>query len=568
MIFFLTAFVSLFSCKGLFDKDSDDDEKQTEQTTTEQTISTSKEYWGTWIRMDTGNEMYISSDSNVSGYTLDGDNVLKNGSTVYFRKGGSARSFSATVSGFSDSRAARALATGKQGIAGRRENEKNSADSETVTSDSSGRLSFTGAVADDTQKITVSETTTVEVTPSYDGENLGTIPIVEKGTYGFKTTYSIDSDNQGFCFGNYYKTYTLTLNLNNIGSEMCETSMYTVSCSDNNLSFVSGSKSGNFSSIEAGSAKTLSFTVRYGELNSEYVDVPINVSITDSKYERTWEDSITLRFYKGFVRLKVNSRNFDENSSATLKGFLIYPDGRSKRFTVSAGSESTVLVPWSESNYMLAFSGATSSNEMAYSFGFADKTALADLSGTWSIDEIKSYEPNDSTTTSQTVTDLSQPIKSYLKPDDIDFYTINCSSIDVKFEPVSVVSYAVKEYENGNSDGLVTPGESHYLDVKMQNTTSSDISGVSVKLTTTSSYVTIVRDSYTIGDMKAGYYYSLTYSASSESYCYLMDSYYSSRAFKFSLDSSCPDGTQLPFTVTFTDSSGNTWSDTLTIPVN
>ena len=183
-----------------------------------------------------------------------------------------------------------------------------------------------------TQKITVADTASVEITPKYNGENTGTVPIVEDGAYGFKTTYTIDGDEQGFCFGNYYKTYKLTLNLNNIGSAMCETSVYTVSCNDSNLSF-SGA-TGNFSSIEAGKSEKLTYSVRYGKIDTEYVDVPINISITDSKYFRTWEDSITVRFYKGVVNLKVNSRNFDENSSAKLNGFLIYPDGRSKRFTV------------------------------------------------------------------------------------------------------------------------------------------------------------------------------------------------------------------------------------------
>ena len=50
----------------------------------------------------------------------------------------------------------------------------------------------------------------------------------------------------------------------------------------------------------------------------EYVDVPIKIKITDSKYARTWNDSITLRFYKGLVSFKVNSRNFDANSKADV----------------------------------------------------------------------------------------------------------------------------------------------------------------------------------------------------------------------------------------------------------
>ena len=320
-------------------------------------------------------------------------------------------------------------------------------------------MSFTGAVADDTQKIVIAnnanvsvetttsttETTTVEVTPKYDGENLGTIPIVEEGTYGFKTTYSIDSDKQGFCFGNNYKTYTLKLKLNNIGSAMCETSMYTVTCNDSKLTFVSGDKRGNFSSIEAGNSKELTFTVKYGEVNTEYVDVPINISITDSKYMRTWEDSVTLRFYKGLVKFFVGSRNFDSSSSANLKGFLIYPDGRSKGFYVSGGHKKTILVPWSESDYMLSFSGATASNEMAYSFGFEDKTSLAELyEDVWTPEEINAYEPNDSTATAYKITDLTTPIKSYLKAGDIDFYTINCSTCD---STVSV-SYDIEDSQD------------------------------------------------------------------------------------------------------------------------
>ncbi|MBO4705726.1 MAG: hypothetical protein J5647_08350, partial [Spirochaetaceae bacterium] len=501
-----------------------------------------REFWGTWIQMDTGDEYYIddskiykSSSSNkkyreissgIGNFRLESDDVLRNDNTVYFRKGGNTRNFSIQVAGFSDSYS-RSVGTGKQGVTGRRQNENNSSDAESGQSDSNGTITFTNAVADDTQSITVT-TTTATVTPKYTGEHLGTIPIVENGMYGFKTTYTIDSDAEGFCYGNYYKTYNLNININNIGSEICSTSMYSISYADSNLQFISSSLTGNLSSVEPGKSKVITFKVRYGELNQEYVDVPISISITDSKYERTWNDSVTIRFHKGTVALKVNSRNFDSNSNAKLNGFVIYPDGRSKRFTVSAGSTNTVLIPWSESDYHVVFSGATASNEMGYSFGFSEKTSLADLTGTWTIQEINGYESNDSINSAYRITDLSYPVKAYLKNGDIDFYTVNCSEIEESFTPVTFVSYSVKEYENGNDDGLVTPGESHYLDVKMQNTTDSNITGVLVGLSTTSDYVTLVRDNCNLGNMTAKYYYSLTDSASSSSYCYLMYSSYAS----------------------------------------
>ena len=126
-----------------------------------------------------------------------------------------------TISGFSDSySSARAAQTG-QGMNGRRENKENDSDTENVTTDQNGNAEFTNSVADDEQTITIDDGNgneiSVTVTSGYDGENLGSLPIVEKGMYGFKTTYVIDSDDLGFCYGNNYKYYNLELDFNNIG---------------------------------------------------------------------------------------------------------------------------------------------------------------------------------------------------------------------------------------------------------------------------------------------------------------------------------------------------------------
>ncbi len=405
--------------------------------------------WGTWIKMDTGTEYYIDtvavyesyssnkkyskSNYSVDDFVFDGDNVIRSGSSVFFRKGGSSRAFTMQVAGFSDSESSRAMSSAKAGVVARRENKNNVADVESVVSSSEGTISFANAVADDVQVVFVSSGTmnsSVSVAPAFDGQNVGTIPLVEPDMYGFKITYSINGDEQGFCYGNSYKSYNLNLQINNIGSEICKTLMYEISCDDPNFNIVSGGLTGNFTSVEPGKSKTVSLSVKYGNLTQEYIDVPISISITDSKYLRTWNDSVTIRFYKGVVSLKVNSRNF-ENTGATLKGFLIYPDGRSKRFTVSAGSTQTVLVPWSESDYVLVFSGATTTSELAYSFAFTGESSVADLSGTWSIDAINGYENNDSYASAYNVTSLSSPVKAYLNYEDIDFYKVNVSNVSL-----------------------------------------------------------------------------------------------------------------------------------------
>lgn len=575
----------------------------------ESKASISKEYWGAWIQMDTGTEYYIdgsciykSSSSSkksskvqdgISGYSLESENILKKGNLRFFRKGGASRDFSIQVSGFSDSysrsASSRAASTGKQGITGRRENGNNSSDTETTTSDEDGKTKFTDAVPDDPQTITTEDGTSTTVTPEYDGQDMGTIPIVEKGMYGFKTTYSINGDGQGFCYGNLYKTYSLTLNLNNIGSITCATSTYSISCDDPNLNFISGNLTGNFSSIEPKKAKTLSFSVTYGYLDKEYIDVPIRISITDSKYQRTWNDSVTLRFYKGVVSFKVNSRNFDSNSSATLNGFFIYPDGRAKRFTVQSGTVSTVLIPWSEKDYVMAFSGATASNEMAYSFGFSKTTNLADLSGVWSIDDINAYESNDTVSSAYKITDLSSCIKAYLSAGDIDYYIINNSSIEVGYEPIAYHANVISDSINttnpyNNKDGKINPGETINMDIRLQNVVSALVEDVTLTLSSESSYITITNPSKSYGAIKGGYYktqYGTQYYANDTNYKDGAASTYSYGSYSypysgtlnekygwiFTIDSETPYNTIIPIKLTFSDKTGKEWSETLNITV-
>lgn len=571
------------------------------------TDTITKEYWGVWIQMDTGDEFYIdgnsiykSSSSNkkyskiqdgISGYSLENTFILKNGNKRYFKKGGVSRDFSIKIAGFADSysRTARAASTGQQGITGRRENSNNPSDTETTTSDEDGKTNFTDAVADDPQTITIHDNTSIVVTPEYDGQDMGTIPIVEDGMYGFKTTYTIDGDAQGFCYGNLYKIYTLELNLNNIGSITCATSTYEITCEDPNLNFISGSLDGNFSSIEPKASKTLKFEVYYGCLDEEYVDVPIKISIIDSKYQRTWNDSITLRFHKGLVALKVNSRNFDSNSSAKLNGFFIYPDGRSKRFTVQSGNVSTITIPWSTKDYIIAFSGATASNEMAYSFGFSETATLADLSGTWSIEDIIAYESNNTVADAYKITDLSNSVKAYLSDGDIDFYIINNSSFSLGYEPIA---YHAKSYTDSNSttnvynnmDGQINPGETITMDIRLQNIVDALVEDINLTLSSESNYISFLEPTKSYGSMKGGYYktqYGTQYYANNEDYKYGYTSTYSYGSYNypysgtlnnkygwtFTIDKETPYNTIIPIKLTFSDKTGKQWFESFNLEV-
>ncbi len=166
--------------------------------------------------------------------------------------------------------------------------------------------------------------------------------------------------------------------------------------------------------------------------------------------------------------------------------------------------------------------------------------------------------------------------------DEIDLET-EYNSISSGTLSVELVDYAVKEYENGNDDGVANAGESLYLDIKFWNTGNEDLSNVTTTLSTSgdyASYVSIVRNSCEFGDMKAKYYYTLGYrgdtdgdwNSSGVSFMYSSFSAYGSysykeRAFIFSISSDCPYS-EIPFTITFSDSSGNEYTDYLLIPVS
>jgi hypothetical protein len=131
-------------------------------------------------------------------------------------------------------------------------------------------------------------------------------------------------------------------------------------------------------------------------------------------------------------------------------------------------------------------------------------------------------------------------------------------------------NYRISEAANGNDDGKANPHETHYLDIRVKNGGSSRVRGLQAVLSTASNYVTIDQGTATLGDLSAGYYQTLTRPRGASSYASsttLLYSGYSSQAFKFTISSTCPVGTDIPFTVTFTDSWGNVWTDTLTIPV-
>jgi hypothetical protein len=192
-----------------------------------------------------------------------------------------------------------------------------------------------------------------------------------------------------------------------------------------------------------------------------------------------------------------------------------------------------------------------------------------------------SYEQNNTENAAAAI-GIQDKIMSYLHKNDIDYYKVNLGNTAPENKPVQLVNFAYTDTNNKNTnhngDNKIQPGESAYLDIMVKNNVNATVNITSTVLSTASPYVTLDKGAGTIGNLNAGYYQTLTLKAysssyssggtslSSDSYLLYSSSYYSS-AFKFTISDSCPVGTLLPFTVTFTDSWGNTWTDNLTITV-
>lgn len=418
-----------------------------------------KSLWGKWTRIDNGEVYTISGnelrreygwgDESFGSVYLESENVLVIGdgesAARLFRKSGGLTSFTAKVVGFQrTSRAASDLTqTGMSGVTVSRASSDISTDTDEVVSGADGTIVFDNVVAGETQKITVEtesgKTIELEVTPSYDGENLGTIPIVESG-YSFKTTYNVSRDwnSEYYLFGNNYTTYNLQLNFANIGDATCSTASYEFLTSDPNIQL--SQSTGIISSIAAGSSKSINLEVSYGDLQEFYKDVTIAIKIVDSKEKRTWLDSITLRFYQTPVFL--NFYTYNANQSGNLNGFIMCPDGRAEYFNAYHNNYSSKILPYNKdgnNDYKVVFSATSDYDEMAYAFNakYNENSPYVDFNEIFkdsnkAFELIDSYEDGEGNNKEETAVIIEDPYcetMSYVQYGDIDYFNLNLDDV-------------------------------------------------------------------------------------------------------------------------------------------
>jgi hypothetical protein len=359
--------------------------------------------------------------------------------------------------------------------------------------------------------------------------------------------------------------YELNIEIENTGTTDCTAATWQLEFA-NDLIAESEPASHILGTIEPGKKKTLEIKVRCLQIQNEYEYKKIGITVNDPISGNTWEDSVSLKFHKTPVTFNIKSNN-------KVSGIIIAPTAQAYSF--SNVTSTSFSMPWSMRDYLVVFSGATADTEAVYSLGIG----VTPDSNFTSFTDTANYEPNN-TESVATQLGIQSKTMSYLHKNDIDYYKVNMGTTAPVFSPVALTNFKYIDI-GGNSDNTLQPSESAYLDIMVKYNANASINITSVVLSTTSGYVTLDKSTGTIGDVSAGYYQTLTLKAGNSSSTgtssssdsnllysgYYTSGYYNSSAFKFTISATCPTGTNIPFTVTFTDSWGNTWTDTLTIVV-
>jgi len=589
---------SLCACNGLFENPDEDDEKPPVKEP-DHVIKYAKEYWGEWLRMDTGDTWYISSDSIKVNNALNSADVsfvkqsarvaeVTEGSRKYYLYASRTTNsqFSGKIAGFdSGSRnTSRAAGSGLGGINIVISNLNNKDETATLTTDGEGKFTAEEVIAGDEYAITAEGQTTV-VLPNANGDDIGTITVTDGVNFKtiIKPKYTTLTDMNRLCAN--FTSYNLNIEIENTGTEDCIAALYDL-VFDDGLIIKSSVTTGDVSSgilgtIEPGKKRIIELSLACNALDNEneFEFKKIGITIDDPISGKSWDDSVSIKFYKA-------SADFYIRSNSPISGVVITPSANTYSFKTTKGLldaiyAASLTMPWSADDYLVVFSGATADTEAVYSLGInvIPDTDFADFR------DVANYESNN-TEAEAVAVNAQNKIMSYLHKNDIDYFKINLGTTAPEIKPVSITAQAIKN-SNGSyysNDAEANPGETHYLDIRVKNNTNIDFYIASITLSTASVYVTIDNDTAVIGKLGAGYYKTLTdstpsnlstyslsdYGGSNESYLNLLDSLNSlnlARSFKFTIASDCPVGTQLPFTVTFTDSLGNVWTDTLTILV-
>jgi hypothetical protein len=249
-------------------------------------------------------------------------------------------------------------------------NVKNPASSPEATTDEDGNLNVDGVIAGDEYDVIIGNDI-VRVTPNTDGDDVGTITLLDGNGLNFKTSIQPVQSNLDMMRLFTNQDYDVNVIITNTGSITARYSNYTMSIPDG-LTVTGNPLNALLGTIDPGRTHTIRFTVNSSPILKDSELKKIGITIKDNMSQMEWEDSVSLKFNKSEVNFKIRAMRI-LGSSGNINGMIIVPGGKAYHFS-AAGSDTnqpitTVTVPkYAGKDYLIAFSGATIGNELAFSF--------------------------------------------------------------------------------------------------------------------------------------------------------------------------------------------------------
>ena len=459
-------------------------------------------FWGTWVRMDSGEKYDFYEDSIKTGsgtysissindtsvmspelgtFTKQSESVIVNNNIPYFKNCGTNLEYSLKIVGFNTiARAASGLNSVKGIKAVGKSDNYHSWKSESESNEN-GVIILTAPTSTDLQTITLEkEDGSVVVIPGIQvinsGSYMGTVALVDDDQYSLKITGIIDESqtNNGYIFGNNAKEYPLELTITNISENTCSSSICKIESKDPRLSVSSSSynlQAFAISTMKPGGTKNLIVDVSYGDITDPFIDTGLDITITNPKTGQEWVDYVPLRFYKGLIPVTVAAKSPENNNNAALNGFIIYPDGNNQFFTVNNNSSKILLVPTfgEQEEYKIVFSGATTSaqlsdsTEMFYSVAPSSNVEKSIDLANCDAQTLAGYM---NFAGSNQIEDAAYEVNgdfiAYLSDGEIDYYSFTADASVLLYNPSATNFYLVSyesEYGEVPESFYITAGE-------------------------------------------------------------------------------------------------------------
>jgi hypothetical protein len=377
---------------------------------------------GEWIQVDTGDKWYFASQyaTRKNSYLSQGTPFVFTQKTTHFVEvvEGNKRyylsasriadgSFSGTIVNGNNTGNTRSIGRSMAGIGGIGvviSNLNDAVNGVTSETDEDGNFTANGIIPGDTYEVTAGGASN-PVTVNTDGENIGAVTVTTGVNFKTAIVPTATTTDMMALYANN-TNYAFNIEITNTGTADCLAATYTLTI-PNGLTRISGDVSGILGTIEPKKKKTIPITLRCAAISEEYEYKTIAVSITDQVNNKTWDDSVSLKFNQSSV-------TFYLNSSKAISGVVIVPTGKAYHFS------KTITIPRYAKDYLVVFLGATADTESVYSFGIG-VSADSNFSG---FTDLGNYEPND---TEDTAVRLSygSKIMSYLYKNDMDYYKVH-----------------------------------------------------------------------------------------------------------------------------------------------